>query len=106
MAWLYLLCGGFFEIGWVGLLKVHGLHVSRPFLSGLTILLMLVSPLFLNLALKTLPINIGYAAFVGINAVMVLIGSFVIFRETLSLPQFLCVAMIVGGVVGLRLLEG
>ena len=104
MSWLFLLIAGFFEIFWaVGLKMSQGF--SRLVPSALTVFGMLASFYFLSLALKKLPLSTSYAVWTGIGTLgTVLFGAY-FFHESLSLPQIICVAMIAGGIIGLRFLS-
>ena len=56
------------------------------------------------MALKKLPLSTSYAVWTGIGTLgTVLLGAY-FFHESLSLPHVICVAMIVGGIIGLRFL--
>src|ERR1051326_1620448 len=103
MAWLYLLLGSFCEIGWVVLLRNN--PFAKPFPAMAAFLLMIGGPVLFNFALKAIPVGTAYVAFVGINTVAVLCASMVLFGERLNLAQILCIALVIGGVIGLRLLQ-
>jgi len=103
MAWAYLLIAGLMETAWaVGLKCTDGFTRFWP--SLWTAAGMAVSFYFLPLALKTLPIGTAYTVWTGIGAVGTVVLGIVLFGESRSLLRLLCVAMIVTGIVGLRLL--
>ena len=104
MSWIYLLLAGLTEVAWaVGLKQTEGW--SRFWPSVTTGALMIVSFVFLSLALKTLPLGTAYAVWTGIGAAgTALIGIF-FFGEPRDLLRLLCIALIVGGVVGLKALS-
>lgn len=102
MAWLYLLIAGLFEVAWaIGLKYTEGF--TRPIPSIWTIASMAVSFLFLSLALKTLPVGTAYAVWTGIGAVGVAILGIVLFAEPANALRLGCIGLIVGGIVGLKL---
>ena len=104
MSWLFLLIAGLFEIFWAVELKLSQ-GFSRLVPSALTVFGMLASFYFLSLALKKLPLSTSYAVWTGIGTLgTVLLGAY-FFHESLSLPHVICVAMIVGGIIGLRFLS-
>ena len=104
MSWLYLLVAGFFEIFWaVGLKLSQGFSKLLP--SALTILGMLASFYFLSLALKKLPLSTSYAIWTGIGTAGTVIFGVYFFHESISLPQIICVALIICGIIGLRFLS-
>jgi quaternary ammonium compound-resistance protein SugE len=64
-----------------------------------------VSFLFLSLALKTLPVGTAYAVWTGIGAVGVAILGIVLFAEPANILRLGCIALIVGGIAGLKLVS-
>ncbi len=104
MAWVYLLIAGLFETGWaIGLKYTEGF--SRLWPSLLTLAAMVISFLFLSLALKTLPVGTGYAVWTGIGAVGTVILGIVLFGEPASLARLACIGLIVAGILGLKLVS-
>ena len=102
MNWLILFVAGLFEIGWaVGLKYTEGFTRLVP--SVLTIAAMVVSLGLLGVALKSLPIGTAYAAWVGVGAAGTAIAGMWLFGEPVSAAKLACLAMIVAGVVGLKL---
>lgn len=104
MQWVFLLVAGFFEIVWAVGLKLSE-NFSKIVPSTVTIVGLIASMYFLSLSLKDLPIGTAYAIWTGIGTAGTLIFSIVWFREAITLPQVLCVLMIISGVVGLKLLS-
>lgn len=102
MKWLYLVIAGIFETGWAVSLK-HTEGFSKLWPSVITVLGMAASFYFLSLALKDLPLGTAYAIWTGIGTVGTLILGAVLFREAITLPQILCVALIAAGIIGLKL---
>ena len=104
MNWLYLTIAGFFEVFWAAGLKFsHGFTKILP--SVLTVIGMLASFYFLSLALKKLPLSIAYAVWTGIGTVGTVLFGVLYFGESISLAKIICVSMIVGGIMGLRVLN-
>lgn len=102
MAWLLLILAGLLEVGWaVGLKYTEGFTRLWPSLA--TIAAMVLSLGLLGLAVKTLPIGTAYAVWVGIGAAGTLALGILLLGEPASLPRLLSVALIVAGVVGLKL---
>jgi quaternary ammonium compound-resistance protein SugE len=102
MNWLILFVAGLFEIGWaVGLKYTEGFTRLVP--SALTIGAMVVSLGLLGLALKTLPIGTAYAIWVGVGAVGTAIAGILLFGESAGAMKLACLALIVTGMVGLKL---
>ena len=65
----------------------------------------LASALFLALALKKLPLGTAYAMWTGFGILGTTVLGALLFRESITLPQGLCVALIAAGIVGLKLLS-
>jgi quaternary ammonium compound-resistance protein SugE len=104
MAWLYLLIAGLFEVAWaIGLKYTDGFTRLIP--SIWTVGSMAISFLFLSLALKTLPVGTAYAVWTGVGAVGVAILGIVLFAEPANALRLGCIGMIVGGIVGLKLVS-
>jgi quaternary ammonium compound-resistance protein SugE len=59
---------------------------------------------FLSLSLKTLPRGISYAIWSGIGTVGTVIFGMIWLGESASVIKLLCVALIVIGMVGLKLI--
>jgi quaternary ammonium compound-resistance protein SugE len=104
MSWLYLLIAGLFEVIWaIGLKYTDGFTRLIP--SLWTVASMAVSLLFLSLALKELPVGSAYATWTGIGAVGVAIFGIVLFAEPANALRLGCIALIVCGIVGLKLVS-
>ena len=57
---------------------------------------------FLSLVLQTIPIGVAYALWAGLGIVLITIVGAVIFGQTMDLPAILGIALIISGVVVLR----
>ncbi len=102
MSWLALLVAGLFEVGWaVGLKYTAGF--TRPLPSLLTVLSMAASLGLLGLALKNLPLGTAYAVWTGLGTVGTVIVGILLLGESASLPRLGCVALILAGIIGLKL---
>jgi quaternary ammonium compound-resistance protein SugE len=102
MPWIYLALAGLFEIGWaVGLKYSDGF--TRLWPSVATAAAMIVSVLLLALATRSLPIGTAYAIWTGIGAVGAVILGITLFGDSAAPLRLLCVALIVAGIVGLKL---
>jgi quaternary ammonium compound-resistance protein SugE len=100
--WLLLFFAGLAEIGWVvGLKYSDGFSKFWP--SALTLAAMGASMLALGLAVRALPIGTAYAVWTGIGAVGAAIAGLLLFGESASPMRLFCIALIVAGVVGLKL---
>lgn len=104
MAWLVLLCAGLLEIGWaIGLKYSAGFTRLTP--SLLTIMSMAASFALLGVALKTLPLGTAYAVWTGIGTVGTAILGIALLGEPVDAMRLACIALIVTGIVGLKLVS-
>ena len=102
MAWTWLVIAGILEIVWaIGLKYTQGF--SKPWPSVLTGTAMVASFYFLAQALKTLPVGTGYAVWTGIGAVGTALLGMVLFSESIAPARIISIALIVGGIIGLKL---
>ena len=102
MAWLILFVAGLTEVGWaVGLKYTQGF--TRPMPTAFTVVSTVLSLWLLDLAVRTLPLGTAYAVWTGIGTVGTAILGIVLFNEPATGLRVLCVALIVTGIVGLKL---
>lgn len=102
MAWVYLMVAGLMEVGWAVGLK-YSAGFTRLWPSVGTVAAMLISIGLLGLALRTLPVGTAYAIWTGIGAVGTVALGMLLFNEPATLARLGCVALIVVGMVGLKL---
>jgi len=104
MAWLYLVLAGLSEIGWaIGLKYTHGFTRLVP--SILTVASMIISLALLGLALRNLPLGTAYAIWTGIGTVGTAVFGIMVFGESAGALRLACIALIVAGIVGLKLVS-
>jgi quaternary ammonium compound-resistance protein SugE len=102
MAWTLLIIAGLFEVGWaIGLKYTHGF--TRLWPSVWTAVAMIISVVLLGIALKTIPVGTGYAVWTGVGAVGTAILGIVLLGDPATWPRLACIALIVFGIVGLKL---
>ncbi len=102
MAWIQLIVAGLLETGWaIGMKYSDGLSKLWP--SVIAIVVSILSFLLLARALKDLPMGTGYAVWTGIGAVGAAIFGIILFKEPANPLRLTCIAMIVAGIVGLKL---
>jgi quaternary ammonium compound-resistance protein SugE len=102
MAWVYLFFAGLFEVGWAAGLKFTD-GFTRPVPTALTVAAMAISLGLLGLALKALPLGAAYAIWTGIGTIGTVIVGIWLFKESADLLRLGCVALILAGIVGLKL---
>lgn len=103
MAWLYLVMAGLCEIFYAAAMpRTHGFNRLGP--STFCALFIGLSMYRLALATRTIPVGTAYAVWVGIGAVGTAIYGMAILREDSQPLRVLCFALILAGIVGLKLL--
>ncbi len=102
MAWFALILAGFCEA--FGVLMIMRLNNKRNWQS-LTLLVLGFSGSFLLLsyAMETLPMSTAYAIWTGIGASIGSILGMLFYGESRSWKRILCIALIIAGAVGLKL---
>jgi quaternary ammonium compound-resistance protein SugE len=104
VAWICLIIAGIFEIGWaIGLKYTDGF--SRLWPSVATIGAMIISFILLSIAMKTIPVGTAYAVWTGIGAAGTVVLGMWLFDEPRDFMRFACIALILAGVIGLRLVS-
>lgn len=102
MSWLILVVAGLLEVVWaVGLKYTHGF--SRLVPSLITVTAMVASMALLAWAMKSLPVGTAYAIWTGIGAVGAAITGILLLGESASLARIASLALIVCGIIGLKL---
>ena len=103
MNWFILVLAGVFEIVWaVGLKYTDGFTRILP--SALTAAAMVASVVLLGLALRQLPLGTAYAVWTGIGTVGTAIFGMLLLGEPAGAMRLACIALIVAGIIGLKLL--
>jgi quaternary ammonium compound-resistance protein SugE len=103
MNWILLLIAGALEVFWAVEMKYsNGFSLVVP--TVLTIIGYIASAIFLSLAIKQLPLGTAYAVWTGIGIIGTSVLGVFLFKERLTLPQAICILLIVAGIMGLRLL--
>ncbi len=103
MEWIILLIAGLFEISWaIGLKFSHGFTQIIP--SVLTVICMIASFYFLALALKHLSLGTAYAVWTGIGTLGTVILGIILFKEPVTAVRLFCIALILYGITGLKLI--
>ena len=103
MKWFYLFIAGALEITWAITMKMSdGFTVLIP--AVITGMGYIASAVFLSVALKQLPLGTAYAIWTGMGIVGTSVLGVFLFQEKLTVPQVICVMLIVVGIAGLKLL--
>ena len=104
MSWIILVLSGAFEAVWAIALD-RSAGFTRLWPSVVFFAALIVSMGGLAVALKELPVGTAYAVWVGIGASIAIVYSFASGQEAVSLAKVLFLLMIVGGIVGLKVVN-
>ena len=105
LAWGLLVLAGLFETAWaVGLKYTAGF--TRPLPTLLTVAAMIISMGLLGLTARQLPIGSAYAVWTGIGVFGTAVLGIYLFGESTSIVRIVSLALIVAGIVGLKLTGG
>jgi quaternary ammonium compound-resistance protein SugE len=105
VAWMLLAAAGVLEIVWAVSMKASHGFTKHQF-TAITLVAAGLSFWLLGLALRQLPVGTAYAVWTGIGAVGAAIFGIVFFGEPLSIARVVCIALIVCGILGLKVLGG
>lgn len=102
--WVALIAAGVFEVGYA--LSVKGSEgFTNLAWSIIAIVFFVFTLFFLSVALKKIDVGIGYAVWAGIGAVGAALLGPVFFEETLTQEKAFWLAVIISGVVWLKLAD-
>ena len=104
MPWVILVVAGLLEIGWAVGLK-HSEGLTRPWTTAVTIVTMVASMWLLALAVRSLPVGTAYAVWTGIGTVGTALVGIAFLDEPATLLRLACIALIVAGIAGLKLVS-
>lgn len=103
-AWALLMLASAFEIGYA--LSVGGSQAfTVPSWSMAALVFFLLTLYFLSVALRTIDVGIGYAVWAGVGSVGAAVFGGFLLDQPLTLGQALWLAVIIGGVVWLKLAD-
>lgn len=101
-AWTMLLLAGVFEI--VYALSVAGSQAFTVMSWSISAFVSFLLTLFtLSVALRTIDVGIGYAVWAGIGAIGSAVFGSILFDQSLTLNQAIWLAVIIAGVIWLKL---
>jgi quaternary ammonium compound-resistance protein SugE len=102
MDWVILVLAGLFEVGWaIGLKYTEGF--TRLWPTIWTVSAMVISLWLLGIAMKSLPVGTAYSVWVGVGAVGTVILGIVLLGEPANAARLISVALIIAGIIGLKL---
>ena len=102
MAWLALIIAGLCEIG-----AVYSMNrAAHKKVDGYIFMIVFfgISLALLSFAMRTIPMGTAYAVWTGIGTAGAKIMGMLVFNDSKDWRRFLCIAIIIASVVGLKLL--
>ncbi|CAA9524791.1 MAG: small multidrug resistance family (SMR) protein [uncultured Sphingomonas sp.] len=102
MAWLLLILGGLFEVGFTTSLRFAEGFRNLPWTAAFLVSVTL-SMVLLEYAARTIPMGTAYAVWTGIGAVGTVIVGMVFFNEPVTTIRTLLILAIVAAIAGLKL---
>jgi len=102
MAWTLLSMAGVLEIAFAFFMKSSA-GFTRLIPALLTLATGLTSVVLLSISLRTLPVGTGYAVWTGIGAAGTAILGVAFLGDSAAPLRVFCIALILSGVIGLRL---
>ena len=104
MAWLALVLGGLFEVGFTTSLRhVDGFR-NGPWVAAFLVSVTLSMGL-LEYASRSIALGTAYAVWAGIGALGTAAVGIAVYGEAASLPRLLLLTGLIGCIVGLKLIE-
>ncbi|AMQ07912.1 DMT family transporter [Sporosarcina psychrophila] len=97
--WVKVIIAAFFEVFWVIGLK----HANDFWTWTGTIIAIIVSFYLMIMAGKKLPVGTVYTVFVGLGTAGTVFSDIIFFDEPFKLAKVLLILVLLGGVVGLKL---
>ena len=102
MAWLLLIVGGLFEVGFTTCLRFVDGFRNLPWTLGFLVSATL-SMLLLEYAARTIPMGTAYAVWGGIGAAGTVLVGIWWFAEPVTSVRLILLLALIGSIVGLRL---
>jgi quaternary ammonium compound-resistance protein SugE len=104
MAWVLLVAAGVLEAIWASALGASKNFTKRrpTILFAVTLVLSMIG---LALAMNEIPVGTAYAVWVGIGAVLTVVIAVVRKQETMSVARGLILAVLIGSVIGLKVVS-
>ena len=102
LAWALLVAAGLLEIIWLIVMK-HSQGFTRLRPTVIVFVVGTVSFYLLSLCLKVIPVGTAYVVWTGIGAVGGAIAGMLLFGEARDAWRIASIALVVAGIVGLKL---
>jgi len=103
LAWVYLFLAGMFEMSWPTGFKLAQMSEHKVLWVTFSAIGMAISGIFLYLAQRSIPVGVAYATWAALGATGTFILGIFYFQDASTLAGWLGVALIVMGIVFLKL---
>ncbi|WP_314175879.1 DMT family transporter [Streptomyces winkii] len=104
LAWVVLIVSGVLETVWASALDASG-NFQRVWPTVVFVVVLACSMTGLAYAVSHIPLGTAYGVWVGIGAIGTALYGMAVLGESVAVTRLLCLFLIVGGVVGLKLLH-
>lgn len=101
-SWICLIIAGIFEMLWVLSLELSDGFSKIKYIL-LTIIFMIISIVLLSFSFETISMGTAYACWTAIGAIGVIIIGMLFLNESTSFVRLAFIAMVIIGIVGLKL---
>jgi small multidrug resistance pump len=105
MIYVWLAVAVVFEVGWAVAMKLSA-GFTRPAATAATIVMYLLSVVFLALATKRMDVGVAYATWAGAGVALIAVVGMTYFKEPASAVKFISIGLIVLGIAGLQFARG
>jgi multidrug transporter EmrE-like cation transporter len=105
MTYLYLALAIIFEVGWAIAMKLS-VGLTKPVPAAATVVMYLLSVVFLALATKKLDVGVAYAMWAGSGVALIAMIGVAYFKEPATPLKVASIGLIVLGIAGLQLAGG
>ncbi|MFC4102472.1 DMT family transporter [Paenibacillus xanthanilyticus] len=101
-SWMYIIIGALFEVMWVIGFK----HADNALTWTGTVAAVAISFYLIIVASTKLPVGTVYAVFTGLGTAGTVLAEMILFDEPVKVAKLLLIAMLLAGVLGLKLVGG
>ena len=102
MVYVWLIVAILFEAGWAVAMKLSD-GFTRVGPAAATVVMYLLSVVFLALAVKRIELGVAYAIWAGSGAALIALAGILYFKEPISAAKAAYLLLIIAGIVGLQL---
>jgi quaternary ammonium compound-resistance protein SugE len=104
MAWIFLILGGLFEVGFTTCLKFSNNFTKLNWSIGFFVCISM-SFLLLNKAVQTLPMGTAYAVWTGIGAAGSVVVGIFFFKESFDFWRLFFLFLLISSILGLKVVS-